>query len=443
LSFGVPIPLVNISYSDLADPANSTIVKKVGSGVQGAICGAYHNYKDWYHQNIDIGSPAGEILEGFWDNICPAEPPYTPPATPPPFTGGQCVCDYYKVYLQSQSQTPDGYTSPFGSFEARVFGPIGGAFGADNDEGGTTMFLNCRGGWGNGCSSSNFDMPLTGTTGGTKLINISIVLVQYNGFYSDNCGNPPGGSSPPPPAPPDIINDNITIINNDGVSVEIPVSFNPQIFMPDLNLNAKAFVFKPELNFSPQFNINQPPGGSNLPPPSLNFDFGPNSVDVTIGPGGSSSNKEFNNTTNFNNIIDIKDNLSDINIDIKKVADSLDCDPCEQLKEIKDILTYKPTYTSASINNFQSITRDNLFNLGYLEIELSKLPHSTKIIFGGDSPNAMYTGWLFWRHNQFNFEKIIIHSAKSVYHAPKWANGFAICCSHGAKANVFYYTEVK
>jgi len=113
------------------------------------------------------------------------------------------------------------------------------------------------------------------------------------------------------------------------------------------------------------------------------------------------------------------------------------------LKEIKDILTYKPTYTSASIANFQSITRDNLFNLGYLEIELSKLPHSTKIIFGGDSPNAMYTGWLFWRHNQFNFEKIIIHSAKSVYHAPKWANGFAICCSHGARANVFYYTEVK
>jgi hypothetical protein len=433
---------VNISYTDLGDSSNSNIINKIGSGVQGAVCGVYHNYKDWYHQNIDIGSPAGEILEGFWDKVCHNEGPYTPPPPPgPSFTGGQCACEIYIGNLQFKyTYYGTEYESAITGWQAQ--GPIQGFGSSIRPDGMTDLFV-----IGGSCvdgkviGTQNFGYYLCVPQQHYVSAKFVSLYKKYGG--ADNCGNPPAPPSPPPPAPPDIINDNITIINNDGISVDIPISFNPQIFMPDLNINSKAFVFKPELNFSPQFNINQPPGGSSPPPPpSLNFDFGPDSVDVNIGPGSGSNNK-FNNSVNFNNIIDIKDNLNDINVDIKKVTDSLDCDPCLQLKEIKDILTYKPTYTSASIPNFQSVTRDNLFNLGYLEIELSKLPHSTKIIFGGDSPNAMYTGWLFWRHNEFNFEKIIIHSAKSVYHAPKWANGFAICCSHGAKANVFYYTEVK
>lgn len=434
---------MNISYTDLADPANSSIIKKVGSGVQGAVCGAYHTYKDWYHQNIDIGSPAGEILEGFWDKICPAEPPYSPPSPPgPTFTGGQCPCVSYQVnVIFSFTSSPNNYTVGGG----QAIGPIQGISlqGPENNPSIIVHGGDCV----NGQLVGNkiFGHYGPGMNTGLKFASYAIHEIYPLYGQSDNCGNPPPPPGPIPTPPPAIINDNITIINNDGINVDIPISFNPQIFMPDLNINAKAFVFKPELNFSPQFNINPAPSSNNPapPPPSINFDFGPDGVGVTIGPGGNSSNKEFNNAVNFNNILDIKNDLSDINLDIQNIADSLDCDPCEKLKEIKDILTYKPVYTSASIGNFQSVTRDNLFNLGYLEIELSKLPHSTKIIFGGDSPNAMYTGWLFWRHNQFNFEKIIIHSAKSVYHAPKWANGFAICCSHGARANVFYYTEVK
>ena len=144
-----------------------------------------------------------------------------------------------------------------------------------------------------------------------------------------------------------------------------------------------------------------------------------------------------NNVNNINNAVN--DNTDDITI----IKDKLDCDPCEKLEDIKEILTYKPVYTSVFTGEFQSITRDNLFNLGYLEIDITRLPNSSKIIFGNNADNKLYTGWLTWRMNGYNFECVQISSEKSVYYAPKNANGFGIVCTNNARAICYYYIEVK
>jgi len=424
------------TYSDLADPGNSSIVKKVGSGVQGAVCNAYHNYKDWYHQNIDIGSPAGEILENFWDNICPGEPPYTPPPPPPGpgFSGGQCACDIYTGNVRFRYTYYGTEYSELTSFTAA--GPIAGFGSALRPDGNTDLFV-----IGGDC--------VNGQVVGTKnfgyyicVPSLHYVGAKFESIYkkfggADNCGNPPAPPSPPPPAPPDVINDNITIINNDGINVDIPISFSPQISMPDLNINTQAFVFKPDISFSPQFNINQPPGGSTPPPPpSLNFDFGPDGISVTVGPGGSSPSS--NSNFILNNKLDSVTNKidTDVIVDINLLKDKLDsADDC--CPEPPDPDTQTAIVCPIDDGN----TYTGIKDLASVKLDVTKLPLSSKIQFGNGSPNVLFAGWLAFTFEGQAYEREPIHFQHNLFTPPKGANGFFYCLTNGAKGRVTYYIK--
>ena len=424
------------TYSDLADPGNSSIVKKVGSGVQGAVCNTYHNYKDWYHQNIDIGSPAGEILENFWDKICPGEPPYSPPPPPtgPGFNGGQCACIAYRGTLRNYYKSGGVEYSDISGWNA--IGPIQGITSRPPVNGVSQWVVigsKCT----NGMVTGSEDYAYYGATGGTELISGQFLTINRVDGQPDSCGNPPSPPSPPPPSPPPIINDNITIINNDGINVDIPISFNPQIFMPDLNLNAKAFVFKPELNFSPQFNINQPPGGSSPPPPpSLNFDFGPDGVSVTVGPGGSSPSS--NSNFILNNKLDSVTNKidTDVIVDINLLKDKLDsADDC--CPEPPDPDTQTAIVCPIDDGN----TYTGIKDLVSVKLDVTKLPLSSKIQFGNGSPNVLFAGWLAFTFEGQAYEREPIHFQHNLFSPPKGANGFFYCLTNGAKGRVTYYVK--
>jgi hypothetical protein len=280
---------------------------------------------------------------------------------------------------------------------------------------------------------------------------IGSVTPLYGG--ANNCGSLP--SIPPPPivAPPTTINNNINIVNKNGTNISVPVSFSPLFLSPTLNLSVKIPV-NINASLNPQFDIK----------PTLNFNFGRGGVSVDSGEDDTINNlgdnitklgntinnvstkidnvsNTTNNTSNTVNNINLTNN--DNNERIRNIQSKLACDPCDLLDKIKKKLDYVPVFTSSSITNFQSVTRDNLFNIGYLQIELIQLPKLGKIVFGGEADDTMYTGWLTWRRNGFNFEKLQITTAKSTYWSPKWADGFSICCTNNARANCIYYIEVK
>ena len=92
---------MKLTYQELENNNNSGggFLAQAANAAKGAVCGAYHDYKDWYHSNIDLAAPPGALLETFWNGLCPLEPPYSPPPpSPAPFTGGQCCDKYYDVY---------------------------------------------------------------------------------------------------------------------------------------------------------------------------------------------------------------------------------------------------------------------------------------------------------------------------------------------------------
>lgn len=54
---------MKLSYEQLQNAANNgeNFVENLANGARGAVCNAYHNYKDWYHQNIDLLSNQAKL----------------------------------------------------------------------------------------------------------------------------------------------------------------------------------------------------------------------------------------------------------------------------------------------------------------------------------------------------------------------------------------------
>ncbi len=450
---------MKLTYQELSNNPGSFLAK-AANGAKGAVCGAYHDYKDWYHSNIDLAAPPGLLVESFWNAACPMEPPYSPPApSAPPFTGGQCCGSYYKINYRSRTSSTSAWfeTTSYQAYGGKILGVsqrnIPSGDGSTSKE--TILsWQDCAG----VIETERLGLePLSGTSS----IQIISVFPVYG--TTDNCGNLPT-DKPPVLAPPDKINININI-NNNGVPINIPFSFSPKFNLPGLSINGTANIFAPsfKFNLAPQFNL-APGSSSTSPPPPLplniNFDLG----GVNLNLGGNNDNDTTNNNNNNNNINNINNNLNNVsntinninnninNIDnntgnnvddLTIIKDKLACNPCDLLEEIKEKLDYVPVYEGHFVSEFQSIKLDNLANLGYIEIDVTVFPNKTKVIYGGNAPNVLFSGWITWRKNGYNFSREQVTAQSSIYYAPKGANGFSICCTHNSRASCLYYIEIK
>lgn len=447
------------TYDELAATDNSTgsFLARSAKSARDSACSIYRDYKDWYHSNIDLPSVGGQTLENFLTSLCPSEPPYIPPASTSTFTGGQCTCILYQVNYQFQFINFEQYGYNYDI--QNLWGPIGGIRSAFVN-GSSDVQIFCRGRYPDLCLPEAQWISVYGNEGTYRTPNNCSITSTVRGDGNlDNCGNLPNAS---PLAPPTIVNNNITIVNNDGVDVTVPFTFSPKINLPGFTLNGNLNIFKPEfnLNLSPQFNFN--PSANLDVKPKINFSFGLDGVDINIGGSEDNdtitNNNNTKNITNTNNTVNniktvtdivnntvnnINNTTKDTNDDVTIIKDKLACNPCDLLKEIKDKLFKIPTYRSFLVSEFQSIKLDNLADLGFIEIDLTRQPTKTKIIFGGNAPNVMFAGWLTWRKNGYNFSREQVTAEKSIYLAPKGANGFSICCTHNARANCLYYIEIK
>ncbi len=450
---------MKLTYQELSNNPGSFLAK-AANGAKGAVCGAYHDYKDWYHSNIDLASPAGLLIESFWDLACPMEPPYqAPPPPPPTFQGGQCCGTTYRVNIRATNNGGASYFEVLlqGYYTGKILGvkqnksSSSGQVRISHD----LEWQNCSG---------TISKENVGSSNDDGQVNIVVknVFPAFGG--ADNCGNPPSSNPPPPLAPPDKINRDITI-DNDGVPLTIPFSFSPKFNLPGLSINGNLNIFAPRFNFNlaPQFNLAPGPTPNSTPPPpplNINFDLG----GVNFNLGGSSDNDTTNNNNVNNNINNISNNLNNVsnnvnnvnntvnninnntdktNDDVTIIKDKLACNPCDLLEEIKEKLDYVPTYEGFFVPEFQSIKLDNLANLGYIEIDVTVFPNKTKVIYGGNAPNVLFSGWITWRKNGYNFSREQVTAQSSIYYAPKGANGFSICCTHNSRASCLYYIEIK
>ncbi len=449
---------MKLTYAELEATDNSTgsFLARSAKGAKDAACSIYRDYKDWYHSNIDLPSVGGQMLEDFLTSLCPLEPPYSPPPLPPSntFEGGQCCASYYDVYgFISFPNYPNSNTEQL--IGSDLLGKINGIVTSIDGNGISTLFQLKY----TRCDGISVLKDLLSSAEPEANARISRVVPKYGSL--DNCGNPDSTPAPPVLAPPPIIDTDI-IINVDGIPITIPFSFNPQISLPGLSINGSFNIFKPEFNFSlaPQFDVK--PNFNLDVNPKINLNFDLDGVNINVG--GSPDNDTVNNNNVNNNINNINNNVNNVNNnvnnvtntvnniknntektndDVTTIKDKLACNPCDILEEIKEKLDPKSTFRSNSISEFQSVTRDNISNLSFIEIDLTVQPTKSKIIFGGNAPNVMFAGWLTWRKNNYNFAREQVTAEKSIYLAPKGANGFSICCTHNSRASCLYYIEIK
>lgn len=204
-------------------------------------------------------NPVGAAAIGaanFLHNAACDRPP--PPATTPPFSGGQCAVLYNVNAVMTRNS--GSIQNPF-NVSGQAYGPIQGVRFRNSPGNQTTLEIigapfgsNTTGIYGLGGVATNFGTSETDVNG------ITITSVSRADGQPDTCGNPPG-TRPTPSAGSGEVADNITYINNEGTEITVPVVIALGYAKIDIDgslnipftLNANADV---DFNISGNFNLN-------------------------------------------------------------------------------------------------------------------------------------------------------------------------------------------
>lgn len=392
--------MVNMSYipyDDLNDPSGfgRSFVKPAAQAVRGAVCGLYRNYQYWYRQGpgerFDV---TGGLIESFWNNLCPEEPPYEPPLNDPPFKGGQCVCIKYQVTLEYRMPGENSWTAVGGAVhgEIREIGPHKSPGGYS----GIGAF--CRGHAHLNCQKDHLWIDFVGFGSevglNAQIRNLSVVRQDAQ---ADNCGDLPVPPLPvAPPPPPGDLKPNVTF-DFGGNQFNMPLNISPQIhvggrygFNPDVDINftldADAnFTFEgPQFSFNPEFNFK----------PKLEFKFGPEGVNVNYG--GDTYNYNYNPS-------------SDPNLKPEEGEE------VEEGEEEKD-----------------------KSGLKFVKVTLTKLPD--KVQYGNDNRNIYFAGWIEFLVGESALPRIQVNFQESIFPVPAYSDGYSLTFTNGAKGRVTKYT---
>lgn len=194
----------------------------------------------------------------------------------PPFTGGQCPTQYIISYVISYN--PIGSPTDIRTLTDTIFGYYGKIrypFVKNPDPAAPALksFYFYSG------TAIDPDAQVENFLGGVNTSSFeNITLTSFTATRQDGlpdtCGDPPVVI---PPYDPDFFkgDTNITYVNNNNVTITVPVGFAVGIAYFDANLNFKIpvnFTFSPNFNISPTFKFDI----------SANFNFNTGDFDIDI-----------------------------------------------------------------------------------------------------------------------------------------------------------------
>lgn len=367
-------------------------------------CGLYQDFP-----GAIIQSPAGAFNRGLMDSLCAPRNKLPPASSQPTFTGGQCPCVFYTVFLTQHKPSGDE------SFTVTVPAPIGGLVRKPNETFPdiTDVFLAyavCEGGVQTGTRADL--VGADSQVGGASFVTIDSV-VRADG-EPDTCGNPnPGwGGDYPREIPDERKSDNVTIDNPDGTNITLPVAIIG---------SGNVITFKPE------FNIDV--GGI-----KVTFDFSGAKVDFGNKNTNTTQPRDRNNsnTDDFDRleslIKDVKNQLNQQQKDIDAIKKNKnDTPPPDDDPDIE-----KDTDETESDQGERTVDK-----LEWVCIHLTKYPNREQ--WGGGSPDIYYAGWLEFKVKDCILPRQPIHFENSIFKAPDGATGFAYTMTNGAKGKATVY----
>lgn len=383
------------TFSDIAErigAGTADFYDLLADGVKGFACSLWSQFPDQITQNSRL---ANSFARGFMNNVCASEGNLPSPPTVP-FTGGQCDNLAYNITVNGNQK--DKFTNTTRS-SGWSFTSIPGVLtyidilpkiafddintftpknrlavrSVNSVQGNQTFFS----------QQNNNDWIW---------YEITSIRVTVVGGGPDTCGDPP--LQYPPTAPTTIdYTTNITVNNNDGTDLTIPLVYAPIDFNFPMNFDLGGIDVVIDL------------GG-------IDFNFGPGGVGDGGGqlpdgqqdplpipkdnPGGGNTSRKFPppNTEDFEEIIK---------------------EPSTEDTEVEGGL------------------------LDYVTLQLTTIPANANTQVWVDGATVYYCGWFAFISDTFVFKREPIHFEFTIWNAPKGATGYQYQLYPGFQATATVY----
>lgn len=440
----VSLPWSEEGYATGSNAGN--YAAKVADAAADFACGLARSYP-----GAVVGNAASSAIQGLWDGLC-SNRGGPPPPPGRPQEGGKCSVDYIWNFSTSlnprscgnQGECPFLTTGPITNFK------VTGIINRDTLPDGTPIaeysasFVQAGGAVITGSAVGFYpgDQP-------------TLVLARADGL-PDSCGDDPGGYPPDTNNPPDgTFSGDVTINNNDGLDVTIPIVYTPVNVGVDvgINLNVGGVNVRFDLggvtlNFNPQTQPGQPgyPG---------NDVYNNNDkIDINIGNDGGSSgfsqadrnvinntNNSVNNINNSvnnlnNNVTNLNDKVTDLDEKVDDLGDKIDAiETCCDDADPDDSEEFDKTEKTEEDEKKE----ENIPQLSFVKITLSEKPPQSKIQWGEGSPDVVFAGWFEWIVAGYALPRQPIHFEKSIFSAPSFADGYAYTLVNGAQGRATIY----
>jgi hypothetical protein len=380
-------------------------VARLADGAANFACGIYRDFPGALINPVPI--PFRDVGAGFMDSLCGRRSPGLPIPQNPGFVGGQCLTTY-TVTTQRVFTPPTGGQPTISGGTSTITGRLIGLQFTGLVNNGTQrrwvlVYSNAAG------------TVLTSPVGDFNLDTaVSITNIVRTDGQPDNCGNRPPGF-PDSSIPPDRGSGNVTINNNDGTSINIPIVYAP--ITPTLNITPSFAFNLGGLDFN--FNL----GGVTISNPlapndPINRDFlPPGSGDVINNIGGDVTNLG----DSITNLGDTINNINDVVNDIKEA-------PCECPEFNPDEIIPDPKTEDDPKEEEGDPTIESV------EVTLTSVPRNARSQFGSNAPNVIYAGWFEWKRGEFCFPREPIHFKQSIFKNLVDADGFAYTVYEGFRA---------
>lgn len=384
----------------------------------------------------DANDPVTPYRRALGNYLCKDRQPGLPPNPTTPFSGGQCVTQYRVDYKIGRTPSTGGQEL-FATTSAFVFGPLSAPYvaasGSSTDPA-WTVYQPGKDGVGNAVQRVVYNVS-------QSLFYISslqvLAVVRLDGS-ADNCGSLPAQYSKlPPPA------------SRQNVTVNVPVpsgfpSLSFPITIPQVTNNVNIGISIPA-NLTFNFSL----GGLSVNTDTDSFSSNDRSLLNTISTNVSiaasnSQSAAINAGSAQTQAVAAKDAANNAIAAANNAKAAADAATSAAQAAKKNTDPPKPV-DSPSLNKSQrpsaEKTRDNVPNLVWVVISLTKLPLSSKSMSGGGANNVYFSGWFEWLVNGKPLPREQIQFSPSLFRAPPGATGYAYTLTHGALGFATEYTD--